>query len=184
MPRPAWCSRSSTGRGRATCRTTRPSSIFIATFYQHVEALSVTPFADRAVDRGLTGVLVALVRELSYAYNGNMRAGSFDRNDELADHVVRHLQRRAENVTGEKLVGFAVQQQLDARLDQWNKERHVPGRRLSYDSPGTADDVAPLLRRPDGTRWRRMTCPTSLRDVEPGHPPLASPRGGHTRCNR
>ena len=150
---------------------------FHATFYQHVEALSVTPFADRAVDRGLTGVLVALVRELSYAYNGNMRAGSFDRNDELADHVVRYLQRRAENVTGEKLVGFAVQQQLDARLDQWNKERHVPGRRLSYDTPGTADDVAPLLRRPDGTRWRRMTCPTSLRDVEPAIRLLLLPEG-------
>jgi hypothetical protein len=28
--------------------------------------------------------------------------------------------------------------------------------------------VAPLLRRPDGAVWRRMTCPTSLRDVEPG----------------
>jgi hypothetical protein len=51
----------------------------------------VTPFADRAVDRGLTGVLVALVRELSYAYNGNMQAREFDRNGELADHVVRYL---------------------------------------------------------------------------------------------
>ena len=51
----------------------------------------MTPFADRAVDRGLTGVLVALVRELSYAYNGNMQAREFDRNGELADHVVRYL---------------------------------------------------------------------------------------------
>src|SRR5712692_7863774 len=33
-----------------------------ATFYQQVEALSVTPFAPRAVDRGLTAVLVALTR--------------------------------------------------------------------------------------------------------------------------
>jgi hypothetical protein len=33
-----------------------------ATFYQHVEALSVTPFAQRALDRGLSGVLVSLVR--------------------------------------------------------------------------------------------------------------------------
>jgi hypothetical protein len=150
---------------------------FHATFYQHVEALSVTPFADRAVDRGLTGVLVALVRELSFACNGNMRAGSFDRNDPLADHVVRHLQRRAENVTGDKQVGFTVQRLLDDRLDQWNRERHVPGRRLSYDASGKADDVAPLLRRPDGTRWRRMTCPTSLRDVEPAIRLLLMPDG-------
>src|SRR6266496_2580741 len=29
------------------------------TFYKHVEALSVTPFSARALDRGLSGVLVA-----------------------------------------------------------------------------------------------------------------------------
>lgn len=150
---------------------------FHATFYRHVEALSVTPFADRAIDRGLTGVLVALVREMSRAYNGNMKAGAFDRNDLLADHVVRHLQRRAVSVTGDHATGTAVLAALDARLDQWNKERKVPGRRLAYDTPGTADDVAPLLRRPDGAALRRMTCPTSLRDVEPGIRLLLLPEG-------
>ena len=150
---------------------------FHATFYQHVEALSVTPFADRAIDRGLTGVLVALVRELSDAYNGNLQAGAFDRNDELADHVVRYLKRRAANVAGDNGVGTSVERQLDARLDQWNSERLVPGRRLAYDVAGNADDVAPLLRRPDGAAWRRMTCPTSLRDVEPGIRLLLLPEG-------
>src|SRR5207302_8940784 len=33
-----------------------------ATFYQHVEALSVTPFAPRAMDRGLSALLVSLIR--------------------------------------------------------------------------------------------------------------------------
>ncbi len=92
MPRPAWCSRSSTGRRPRDLSHYETFEHFHATFYQHVEALSVTPFADRAIDRGLTGVLVALVREMSAAYNGNLKAGSFDRNDELADHVVRYLQ--------------------------------------------------------------------------------------------
>jgi hypothetical protein len=32
------------------------------TFYKHVEALSVTPFSARALDRGLSGVMVALMR--------------------------------------------------------------------------------------------------------------------------
>ena len=32
------------------------------TFYKHVEPLSVTPFSARALDRGLAGVLVALMR--------------------------------------------------------------------------------------------------------------------------
>jgi hypothetical protein len=105
---------------------------------------------------------------MSATYNGNLRAGSFDRNDELADHIVRYLKRRAENVTGDKATGKAVEELLDARLDRWSKERNVPGRRLAYDKPGTPDDVAPLLRRPDGGAWRQMTAPTSLRDVEPG----------------
>jgi hypothetical protein len=142
---------------------------FHATIYRQVEALSVTPFADRAVDRGLSGVLVALVRDLGDAYNGNLRASAFDRNDELADHIVRYLKRRAGNVSGDNAVGTGVERQLDARLDQWNTERKVPGRRLAYDRPGGAsDDIAGLLQRPEEGPWRRMTCQTSLRNVDQG----------------
>jgi hypothetical protein len=35
-----------------------------ATFYQHVEAQSVTPFSPRAMDRGLTGTMLSLMRNL------------------------------------------------------------------------------------------------------------------------
>ena len=65
-----------------------------------------------------------------------MRASAFDRNDELADHIVRYLKRRAGNVSGDNSVSIGVEGQLDARLDQWSKERRVPGRRLAYDRPG------------------------------------------------
>ncbi|HET9899323.1 MAG TPA: DISARM system helicase DrmA [Streptosporangiaceae bacterium] len=142
---------------------------FHATIYRQVEALSVTPFADRAVDRGLTGVLVALVRDLGDAYNANLRASAFDRNDELADHIVRYLKRRAGNVSGDNSVSNAVERQLDSRLDLWNKERRVPGRRLTYDRPfGASDDVVGLLHRPEEGSWRKMTCQTSLRNVDQG----------------
>jgi len=142
---------------------------FHATIYRQVEALSVTPFADRAVDRGLSGVLVALVRDLGETYNGNLKAGTFDRNDELADHIVRYLKRRAGNVSGDNGVSTGVERQLDARLDQWSKERQVPGRRLAYDRPGgAADDLVGLLWRPEAGPWHRMTCQTSLRNVDQG----------------
>ena len=142
---------------------------FHATIYRQVEALSVTPFADRAVDRGLTGVLVALVRDLGDAYNGNTRASAFDRNDELADHIVRYLKRRAGNVAGDNAVSVDVEVQLDSRLDQWSKERQMPGRRLAYNQPGgPSDDVVGLLWRPEEGPWRRMTCQTSLRNVDQG----------------
>ncbi|MGQ0837139.1 DISARM system helicase DrmA [Actinokineospora sp.] len=158
---------------------------FHATVYRNVEALSVTPFADRAIDRGLTGVLVSLVRGLTVvggsaaggsadpgssaerSYNGNLRAQDFDRNSQLADHVVRFLTRRA-GVDGERQVQRRIEDELDSRLDIWHRERFIAGRRLAYDRPRNTDDIAGLLRRPEEGRWGPRTCPTSLRDVEPG----------------
>ena len=144
---------------------------FHATVYRNVEALSVTPFADRAIDRGLTGVLVSLVRELERSYNGNLRAQDFDRHSPLADHVVRFLARRA-GLDGDRRVRRRVEDELDSRLDMWARARFTPGRRLAYDRPRNSDDTAGLLRRPDEGPWGRLTCPTSLRDVEPGVPLL------------
>jgi hypothetical protein len=45
------------------------------TFYKHVEALSVTPFSARALDRGLSGVMVGLMRLWDDHLNGNLKAG-------------------------------------------------------------------------------------------------------------
>ncbi|MDU0290753.1 helicase-related protein, partial [Saccharothrix longispora] len=138
---------------------------FHLTAYRRVEALSVTPFADRAVDRGLTGVMVALVRELEQAYNGNLRAQDFDRHSELADHVVRFLERR---VGGSRDARRRITDQLEFRLDMWARERGVPGRRLAYHQPLVSGDIAGLLRRPGTAGLSPLIAPTSLRDVEPG----------------
>jgi len=151
---------------------------FHATVYRYVEALSVTPFAERAVDRGLTGVLVSLVRELEPTYNGNHRAQNFNKNSPLADHVVRYLKRRAEEIS-DRDTGRRVEDELEDRLDNWDQQRSVAGRRLAYSQPLRADDVAGLLHRPTEGHWRQMTCPTSLRDVEPGIPLLLQPPGGY-----
>ncbi|MFD9959214.1 DISARM system helicase DrmA [Amycolatopsis sp. NPDC058986] len=140
---------------------------FHATVYRHVEALSVTPFAERAVDRGLTGVLVALVRELELTYNGNLEALNFDKDSPLADHVVRYLRRRALEVS-DKPTAVRVEAALDDRLANWARQRNVSGRLLAYKQPRRTEDVVGLLYKPNEGRWRQMTCPTSLRDVEPG----------------
>lgn len=140
---------------------------FHATVYQHVEALSVTPFADRALDRGLTGVLASLVRNLKQQYNGNRGAQFFDIRGELADHVVRTLQRRAEDVTANQHAGSELASRLKQRLDHWDLRRNAPGAVLGYSTAPRQGDVTPLLKKPDGGSWRLMTCPTSLREVEP-----------------
>lgn len=101
-----------------------------------MEALSVTPFAERAIDRGLTGVLVALVRNLERAYNGNLRAQEFDRHGKSADHVVMFLKRRSE-AAADNNIRQLVEDEIAARLDLWARERAVPARRVDgIDPPG------------------------------------------------
>lgn len=140
---------------------------FHATIYQHVEALSVTPFADRAVDRGLTGVLAALVRNLKPDYNPNRGAQWVDRRGEVVSHAVRSLELRARDVLADRHVAEEVRTRLDARLDYWEQKRRAPGAVLGYRAARRQGDVAPLLLEPDSGPWRLMTCPTSLREVEP-----------------
>ncbi|MFC6080441.1 DISARM system helicase DrmA [Sphaerisporangium aureirubrum] len=151
---------------------------FHGTVYRHVEALSVTPFAPRAIDRGLTGVLMALIRNLEGAYNANLSAQSFNRHSKLADHVVMFLKRRAGEVVGHNEVGRQVEDQLLARLDHWDRKRREPGTRLAYAKPYRVDDVVGLLRKPEEGKWGLTTCPTSLRDVEPGIRLLLTPDPG------
>ena len=52
-----------------------------ATFYKHVEAQSVTPFSPRAMDRGLTGTLLSVMRLENPAFNPNPGAGALDKPD-------------------------------------------------------------------------------------------------------
>jgi hypothetical protein len=141
---------------------------FHATVYRHVEALSVTPFAERAIDRGLTGVLVALARNLEAADNGNLGAQTFDTRGSKADHIVRYLERRASEVATDRAVGTRVRDELDNILDLWAREQRRPAARLAFDAKGRADDIVSLLHSPDSGPWKRTTCPTSLREVEPG----------------
>ncbi|QMU74134.1 hypothetical protein GXP74_30000 [Streptacidiphilus sp. P02-A3a] len=141
---------------------------FHATVYRHVEALSVTPFAERAIDRGLTGVLVALARNLESGDNGNLGAQTFDTHSRNADHIVRYLERRAGEVSGDRAVATRVREELDSILDLWAREQRRPATRLVYDAKGKADDIVGLLHSPDSGQWKRTTCPTSLREVEPG----------------
>ncbi|MEU0936162.1 DISARM system helicase DrmA [Embleya sp. NPDC005971] len=142
---------------------------FHSALYRHVEALSVTPFADRAVDRGLTGVLAALVRDLEPKYNANTGAQHFDTRGKLADHVLMYLRRRAADVAVSQQVGRTVSDHLQGRLDHWGRMQRQTGSVLGYRRPYRVNTtVTGLLYEPDGGPWRLTTCPTSLREVEPG----------------
>jgi len=143
---------------------------FHATFHQYVEALSVTPFAKRAVDRGLSGLLVSLLRLDVPELTPNPGAGRLDRSAPYTDEVVQEIVRRAWNVSANPQLKELIEETLEARLDEWRHEAEMPGRSLVYKatrSAGAGGEAAPLLKTPDVQGWEPFTLLNSLRDVEP-----------------
>jgi hypothetical protein len=139
-----------------------------ATFYQHVEGLSVTPFAARALDRGLSAVLVALVRLAGDKFNPNAAAAILDRKHEYVKLAIQQIAKRAEQVSGKKEDGERVKKMLTQRVDFWlaRAQRPTGGNILGYQV--SKDGLTPgLLERPGVGPWEMFTCLTSLREVEP-----------------
>ena len=68
------------------------------TFYRQVEALSVTPFARRALDRGLTALLVSEARHTRADWNPKPAAQIVPVNRAEFDPIAASLRRRAELV--------------------------------------------------------------------------------------
>jgi hypothetical protein len=139
-----------------------------ATFYQHVEALSVTPFASRAVGRGLSAVLTSLVRLAGETYNANGAAGQVDRSSAIVRAAVASISRRAAEVTQSSADGAKVQNALQALLDLWLRAAAPKpgGARLGYQMERDGLTRA-LLQKAGLGDWEPFTCLGSLRDVEP-----------------
>ncbi|MBP1466155.1 DISARM system helicase DrmA [Candidatus Chloroploca sp. M-50] len=140
-----------------------------ATFYQQVEALSVTPFAAQALRRGLAALLVTLVRLLGDEFNANDRAGRLVASHPYAIEAIRILAERAALITGRRELGVEVEQTLRALLDNWREQagRTAGGRVLGY-KPKKDGLTVGLLKHTEAGRWEDFTCLNSLRDVEPG----------------
>ena len=143
------------------------------TFYKHVEAQSVTPFAPRALDRGLTGAMVGWIRLNIEEYNPNLGAGSLD---SVVKPVIAEAKRifaqRAGRVTDSKEGQHLAADMVGQRCDEWVKEATRGGRRLGYEASrgrkAGAGDIAALLKKPGTQPWDQFTVPLSLREVEAG----------------
>ena len=136
-----------------------------ATFYQHVEALSVTPFSPRALDRGLSGVLVSLVRLWGLELNDNLGAERVTRDQTAVEAAIDSIVERASQISG-NLGADLVEQGLEARLDEWLARVPTKGAHLGY-RPRRDGVTVGLLQAPGLAGWDKFTCLNSLRDVEP-----------------
>lgn len=142
-----------------------------STFYEHVEPTSVTPFSSRALDRGLSALLVSLVRLASPELNANDRAQQLARTSHLVERAVRAITRRALLVTESRNVADAVEATLQRRLDQWLGEaartHQGIGSTLAYRQGRGAPNARALLKPAGSGPWEDFTVLNSLRDVEP-----------------
>jgi hypothetical protein len=141
-----------------------------ATFYKHVEAQSVTPFSPRAMDRGLTGSLLSLMRLENDEFSPNEGAGklSMSNQAEIVD-AIKVLANRAGNVAEDNTRKHLAETELKERADEWAKEVSKGGRILAYEKRGSEKDkTVALIKSPGVQAWDNWTVPMSMREVEPG----------------
>lgn len=135
------------------------------TFYKHVEALSVTPFSARALDRGLSGVMVGLMRLWDAHLNANLNAGQVADTDPVWSSVVDLLAARGGNATQDAGVSARIRDMFDRRRDEWLRRVHnQKDHQLAYKPEGGA--TVGLLEQASERDWELFTCLNSLRDVE------------------
>lgn len=142
------------------------------TFYRHVEALSVTPFSARALDRGLTAVLVALLRQ-SHGPQADWNPNTGAHGVPVGGHpaitrVANLIAARAEEVTARAETSDHVRQLVQARLDDWatgQNKANAGGATLGYDD--ARGDVVALLESQTLGDWPMWAVPNSLRETEP-----------------
>jgi hypothetical protein len=134
------------------------------TYYRYVEALSVTPFARRALDRGLTALLISAARHDRDAWNPNGAAQTLPVLSADVTPIIDALFDRVGRVADAQ-VAEETRKMLQARLDGWSKEQNKVGVTLTY-ARGSGDAIN-LLHTPEEGAWETFTAPNSLRDVEP-----------------
>jgi hypothetical protein len=138
-----------------------------ATFYQQVEALSVTPFAPRALDRGLAALLVSYVRLLGPEFNENNRAGKVIATHPYFLKAISELPQRATSITGSVEVSETVRTALEELRAYWLKKASANvGIELGYKTRKDGKTIG-LLHQPGLGDWTPFTCLNSLCDVEP-----------------
>jgi len=138
-----------------------------AAFYKHVEALSVTPFSFGSIDRGLSALLVGLVRLRGKELNANGDAARIERNHPFVKAAIETIEARAWEIGGTFTRDY-VRGEINRKLDIWldYAKDITGGRTLGYESRKDGLTVG-LLKDPYGARWEDYTCLRSLRNVEP-----------------
>ncbi len=141
-----------------------------ATFYKHVEAQSVTPFSPRAIDRGLTGTMLSILRLKHGDFNQNIGADELDDITRIeAVSTKQNIVDRTFKVTGLNSRKDQANHAIQKRYQEWIGEVNRGGRTMGYEKKGKGKDtMVALLNKPGICAWNNFTVPMSMREVEPG----------------
>ena len=133
---------------------------FHSSLYRNVDSTSLTPFSERARDRGLHAVFVTLCRYLVEGLAPDDAAGNFHADDpavqRIKDEIVSYVARSDKEDADE------VAAELDEIAAEWEERKWAAHGHLAYWEYGRRD----TLLKPD-TETDRFKTMNSLRSVEP-----------------
>ncbi|MGV9595130.1 DISARM system helicase DrmA [Streptosporangium sandarakinum] len=137
-----------------------------ATFYRQVEALSVTPYTRRALDRGTAAMFVAAVRHAEESHSRNRDAEDVPLSGEVVGRITRRLLARAE-AAGDTRARDYLEERIKVVTDTW-EQRKQSAARLGYEQRRSTKQeiVTGLLNRAGEGRWDALTVGSSMRETE------------------
>jgi hypothetical protein len=152
-------------------------------FYRFVEAMSLTPFSGPALDRGLAGTILAMVRLLDADMTPPLAAMTVDAHPGVVKRVIKCLKDRAKAQPGngsnntQAISPQSVAKRAQNVIDAWTrivaKAKEDEASSRSYSRFDREKATKQLLFTPlDEGKPRlgdeaKFAAPTSMRDVEP-----------------
>jgi hypothetical protein len=136
-----------------------------ATFYRQVEALSVTPYTRRALDRGATATYVAAVRNAHEEFSRNVDAHDVPLDDDRVTRIEERFLDRAQAIGAERARKY-LEERLTVIRDLWN-EKKTGSTRLGYrDGTFKKQQLVGLLHPAGDGKWGDLTVGQSMRETE------------------
>ncbi|UOQ88054.1 DISARM system helicase DrmA [Agromyces endophyticus] len=159
------------------------------TFYANVEALSVTPFSEASLERGLTGLIVSAARVMdaattiaSLSPDATTGAGRIVQRRSAVDELVGKIVARVAQAGDDHAADLAMSK-LVLRLDEWTERSDAQSGALTYARKTLPKQhVVPLLVSPEDSIGeegdRLFQVANSMREVQPEIDLLVSPFPG------
>ncbi|MEU8524550.1 DISARM system helicase DrmA [Streptomyces sp. NPDC048629] len=136
-----------------------------ATFYREVEALSVTPFARRSLDRTTAAAWIAAVRNATVTHSRNHDAYDIDLDGPVAQGVTARFLARAETVGGPQARDFLAER-IDVLKDAWARKKQGSARLGYKEARWRGQQLSGLLNPATGADWDELTVAWSMRETE------------------